>query len=179
MGRVYPETTSGGRPACAGGAGSLALALGASASHAKGSSQSPVFRSSLAPCISGGPTVHGVGPCLDSWSLENGSVRLGQGGSFELEVGGLVITATGMTAPVTGISAALFCGADSNTTPAATTGVVPLSTDGTRRSRQPSRCRAPVSRRSSSSTSRKVRRSSARVTSRSRASQPDLGRAAT
>ena len=130
------------------GAGSLALALGASASHAKGSSQSPVFRSSLAPCISGGPTVHGVGPCLDSWSLENGSVRLGQGGSFELEVEGLVITATGTTAPVTGISAALFCGADSNTTPAATTGVVPLSTDGDASIETtvalPSTCLAPI-----------------------------------
>jgi hypothetical protein len=130
------------------GAGSLALAVGASANRATSASQRPVFRSSLAPCIAGGPTIHGVGPCLDSWSLEKGSVRLGQGGSFELEVEGLVITATGTTAPVTGISAALFCGADSNTTPAATTGVVPLSTDGDASIETtvalPSTCLAPI-----------------------------------
>ena len=131
------------------GASSLALALGASVSRAEGSTQRPVFRSSLAPCPgSGGPTIHGVGPCLDSWSLEEGSVRLGQGGSFELEVEGLVITATGTTSPVTGISAALFCGADTNTTPAATTGVVPLSTDGDASIETtvalPSTCVAPI-----------------------------------
>jgi hypothetical protein len=130
------------------GAGSLGLALGASASRATRSSARPVFRSSLAPCISGGPTVHGVGPCLDSWSLEEGSVRLGQGGSFRLDVEALVITATGTTAPVTGISAALFCGADTNTTPAATTGVVPLSTDGDASIKTtvalPSTCLAPI-----------------------------------
>jgi hypothetical protein len=129
------------------GASSLALALGASGS-AKGSSQRPVFRSSLAPCVSGGPTVHGVGPCLDSWSLAEGSVRLGQGGSLELDVEGFVITATGTTSPVTGISAALFCGADTNTTPAATTGVVPLSTDGDASIETtvalPSTCVAPI-----------------------------------
>jgi hypothetical protein len=130
------------------GAGSLALALGASASRDTRSSNRPVFRSSLAPCIAGGPTIHGVAPCLDSWSLEEGSVRLGEDGSLELNVEGLVITATGTTSPVTGISAALFCGADSNTTPAATTGVVPLSTDGDASIETtvalPSTCLAPI-----------------------------------
>jgi hypothetical protein len=130
------------------GAGALALALGASASRAKSSSQRPIFRSSLAPCIAGGPTVHGVGPCLDSWSLEDGSVRLGEGGSFELEVEGLVVTALGTTGPVTGIDAALFCGADSNTTPAATTGIFPISTEGDASIETtvalPSTCVAPI-----------------------------------
>jgi hypothetical protein len=113
------------------GAGSLALAVGASAHRATRSSQRPVFRSSLAPCIGvTDPTIHGVGPCADPWSLEKGSVRLGEDGKFELKVEGLVITASGTTGPVTGVDAALFCGADSNTTPAATTGVFPISTEG-------------------------------------------------
>ena len=111
-------------------AGSLALALGASASRTENSSNKPVFRSSLAPCIAGGPTVHGVGPCLDSWTLEEGSVRLGEGGKLELDVEGLVVAATGTASPVTGIRAALFCGADTDTGPAATSGVVPLSPNG-------------------------------------------------
>jgi hypothetical protein len=130
------------------GVGSLALAFGASASRAKGSSQRPVFRSSLAPCTAGGPTIHGVGPCLDSWSLEEGSVSLGAGGRLDLEVEGLVVTATGTASPVTDISAALFCGADTNTTPAATTEFVPISTDGDASIETtvtlPSACVAPI-----------------------------------
>jgi hypothetical protein len=133
------------------GAGSLALAFGAGASRTTRSSQRPVFRSSLAPCIAGGPTIHGVGPCLDSWSLAEGSVRLGEGGSLKLEVEGLLIASgpfTGTTGPITGISAALFCAADSNTTPAATTGVFPLSTDGDASIETtvalPSTCVAPI-----------------------------------
>jgi hypothetical protein len=106
------------------------------------------YRSSLALCIAGGPTIHGVGPCLDSWSLEEGSVRIGWGGKFELEVEGLVMTAIGATGPVTGIDAALFRGADSNTTPAATTGVFPISTDGDASIETtvalPSSCVAPI-----------------------------------
>ena len=60
-------------------------------------------------------------------------MSLGQGGKFELEVEGLLVASgpfTGTTGPVIGIDAALFCGADTNTTPAATTGVFPLSADG-------------------------------------------------
>jgi hypothetical protein len=112
------------------GAGSLALALGASASRVTRSSERAVFRSSLAPCITSGPTIHGVGPCLDNWSLEEGSVRLGEGGSLKLKVKGFVVSALGTSGPITGIAAALFCGADSDTTPAARTGVFPLSTEG-------------------------------------------------
>jgi hypothetical protein len=130
------------------GAGSLALVLGASASRDTRSSARPVFRSSLAPCIASGPTIHGVGPCLDNWSLEDGSVRLGEDGSLELNVEGLVITALGTTGPITGIDAAFFCGADSNTTPAATTGVFPLSTEGDASIETtvalPSTCVAPI-----------------------------------
>jgi hypothetical protein len=131
------------------GAGALALAVGAGAHRAKGSSQRPVFRSSLAPCIGvTDPTIHGVGPCADPWSLEKGSVRLGEDGKFELKVEGLVVTALGTTGPVTGIDAALFCGADSNTTPAATTGVFPLSTEGDASIKTtvalPSTCLAPI-----------------------------------
>ena len=131
------------------GAGSLALAVGASANRATSSSQRPVFRSSLAPCIGvTDPTIHGVGPCADPWSLEKGSVRLGEDGKFELKVKGLVVTALGTTGPVIGIDAALFCGADTNTTPAATTGVFPISSDGDASIETtvalPSTCVAPV-----------------------------------
>jgi hypothetical protein len=73
---------------------------------------------------------------------------LGEGGSFELEVEGLVVTALGTTGPVTGIDAALFCGADSNTTPAATTGIFPISTEGDASIETtvalPSTCVAPI-----------------------------------
>jgi hypothetical protein len=78
-------------------------------------------------------------------------VRLGQGGNFELEVEGLLIASgpfTDTTGPVTGIDGALFCGADSNTTPAATTGVFPLSTEGDASIETtvalPSTCVAPI-----------------------------------
>jgi hypothetical protein len=112
------------------GAASLALALSASASRTTHPNARPVFRSSLSPCIAGGPTIHGVGACLDSWSLDQGSVRLGENGDLMLKVKGLVVAATNTASPVTGISAALFCGPDTNTTPAATTDFVPISTDG-------------------------------------------------
>ena len=134
------------------GAGALALTVGASAGRTVSSSQRPVFRSSLAPCPgSTGPTIHGVGACLDAWSLEDGSVSLGQGGKFKLEVEGLLIASgpfTGTTGPVIGIDAALFCGADTNTTPAATTWVFPLSADGDASIETtlalPSSCLAPI-----------------------------------
>jgi hypothetical protein len=75
-------------------------------------------------------------------------VSLGQGGRFELEVEGLVVAATGTASPVTDISAALFCGADTNTTPAATTGFVPISTNGDAEIETtvtlPSSCVAPI-----------------------------------
>jgi hypothetical protein len=136
------------------GAGSLALAIGASADRGdhrdRGarSSERAVFRSSLAPSITTDPTIHGVGPGSANWTLEEGSVRLGENGSLKLKVEGLVITATGTPGPVTGIEAALFCGADSDTTPAATTGVVPLSTEGDASIHTivalPSTCVAPI-----------------------------------
>ena len=106
-----------------------------------------------------GPTIHGVGACLDAWSLEKGSMSLGQGGKFELEVEGLLIASgpfTGTTGPVIGIDAALFCGADTNTTPGRRPVFSHSRPMGTRRSKPRSRCRAAVSRRSSCSTSRKV-----------------------
>jgi hypothetical protein len=131
------------------GAGSLVLALGAGASRTKSPSQRPVFRSSLAPCIgSGSPTIHGVGHCLDPWLLDSGSVRLGEDGDLMLMVKGLVVAATGTARPITGISAALFCGPDTNTTPAATTDFVPISTDGDASINTtvalPSTCVAPI-----------------------------------
>ncbi len=62
---------------------------------------------------------------------------------------GLVIPSLGTPGPVTTISAALYCGADSNTTAAATTPQVPLSSKGDARIHDtsfsaPSTCLAPV-----------------------------------
>jgi hypothetical protein len=129
-------------------AGSLALAVGAGANSGARSSERAVFRSSLAPCVTTDPIIHNVGPCTASWSLEKGSVRLGKDGSLDLKVKGLVFTATGTALPVNGIAAALFCGPDSNTTPAATTGVFPLSANGDGAIHTtvtlPSRCLAPI-----------------------------------
>ena len=102
-------------------------------------------------CFSGISGDMVLGACLDAWSLEKGSVSLGQGGKFELEVEGLLVASgpfTGTTGPVIGIDAALFCGADTNTTPAATTGVFPLSADGDASIKTtlalPSSCLAPA-----------------------------------
>ena len=129
-------------------AGSLGLAVGATANRGARSSERAVFRSSLAPCVRPAPTIHGVTQCGATWALEKGSVRLGEDGGLKLKVKGLVIAATGTALPVTGIAAALFCGPDLNTTPAAITGFFPLSTKGDASIHTtvalPSTCVAPI-----------------------------------
>jgi hypothetical protein len=67
---------------------------------------------------------------------------------YLLEVEGLVVTVSGTASPVTDISAALFCGADANTTPAASTEFVPISNHGNASIETtltlPSTCVAPI-----------------------------------
>jgi hypothetical protein len=89
-----------------------------------------LVRSTLAPSVPTDPTFHGVAAAGAPWVLKEGSVRIRSDGELELEVEGLVLTATGNAGGVTTISASLFCGADSNTTAAATTAAVPLSQAG-------------------------------------------------
>jgi hypothetical protein len=130
--------------------GALAFALAARGDEGNGhDTMAGSLRATLAPSQPTDPSFHGVPPGGASWSLAEGSTRLRSNGRFELQVEGLVLTALGNAGPITGIAASVFCGADAtSTTPAAMTGVVPLSSDGdaeieTRLS-LPSTCLVPV-----------------------------------
>ena len=109
----------------------------------------PLIDESLAPSQTTDPAFHGVSPGGAPWVLTRGDVRLKRDGKLDLELKGLVIPALGTPGPVTTVSASLYCGADSSTTPAATTQQVPLSPKGDARIRDasfsvPSTCLAPV-----------------------------------
>jgi hypothetical protein len=101
----------------------------------------------LAGSVPSDPPIHGVLAGNVPW---DGGARatLNGRGRFELRVRGLVITGMGNPGPVTSVSASLFCAPDSDTTPAFTTGSVPLSAHGNARIRAhvtvPDRCLAPV-----------------------------------
>jgi hypothetical protein len=118
--------------------------------HGKGHA-GQLIRESLAPSMPTDPAFHGVTPGGAPWLLKEGSVQL-SGHRLDLRVRGLVIPAPpgdGTPGPVTTIGASLYCGADSNTTAAATTGQVPISRKGDARIRDdsfdvPSTCLAPV-----------------------------------
>ena len=132
-------------------AASLVFAAIASGDHGRGKgggNGAKVFRSSLAPSVPTDPAFHGKGPGGVPWILERGTVTIKRSGDFRLRVEGLVIPTTNTARPVTTVSASLFCGADANTTPAATTSAVPISADGDARIRQrltlPSTCLAPI-----------------------------------
>jgi hypothetical protein len=132
-------------------AASLVFAAIASGDHGRGKRDghgTKVFRSSLAPSQPTDPAFHGKTAGGVPWSLERGFVTITRRGDFRLRVEGLVITSTGSARPVTTISASLFCGADANTTPAATTSTVPISEDGDARIRErltlPATCLAPI-----------------------------------
>jgi hypothetical protein len=109
----------------------------------------PLIKESLAPSQPTDPMFHGVSPGALPWTLKFGEVRLKSDGHLDLRVKGLVIPALGTPGPVTSISAALYCGADMNTTAAGTTAQVPLSKKGNARIHDrsfsvPSTCLAPV-----------------------------------
>jgi hypothetical protein len=113
-------------------AAGLALADDGKGKHGRDDDRngSTLLRSTLAPSVPTDPTFHGVAAAGAPWVLGRGSVRLRSDGELELEVRGLVLTATGNAGGVTTITASLFCGADSTTTAAATTAAVPLSQAG-------------------------------------------------
>jgi hypothetical protein len=133
---------------------SLVFAAIASGDHGRGrhgkheGHGAKAFRSSLAPSVPADPAFHGKTPGGVPWSLDRGDVSISRRGDFRLRVEGLVITGTDSARPVTTISASLFCGADANLAPAATTATVPISEDGDARIRQrltlPATCLAPM-----------------------------------
>ena len=106
------------------------------------------LRSTLAPSVPTDPMFHGVQPGGLPWVLSRGSVTLSSEGRLDLTVKGLVIPTFGTPGPVTSISASLFCGADTNMTPAAVTGTEPLSSAGdgsiSQRVTLPADCLAPI-----------------------------------
>lgn len=112
--------------------GSLAFAFAARGDGGDGHGErgGAAIRSALAPSQPTDPAFHGMPPGGAPWSLDQGSVRLRGSGKLRLEVEGLVLTSLGTAGPITGIAASVFCGADSVTTPVATTPVAPLSSSG-------------------------------------------------
>jgi hypothetical protein len=124
--------------------------------HGKGHGEA-LIDESLAPSMPTDPAFHGVAAGGAPWLLKEGNVRV-SGHRLDLRVRGLVIPnppGDGTPGPVTTISASLYCGADMDpttdmdTTPAATTGQVPINRDGDARIRDnsfnvPSTCLAPV-----------------------------------
>lgn len=129
----------------------LVFAAIASGDHGRGRHEgegAKVFRTSLAPSVPTDPKFHNVAPGGAPWRLDRGSVRIDRRGDVSLRVEGLVLTTTGDAGPVTTISASLFCGADTETAPAATTQQAPLSKDGDARIRDrvtlPANCLAPI-----------------------------------
>jgi hypothetical protein len=111
-----------------------------------------LIRESLAPSVPTDATFHGVAPGSLPWVLDRGQVRLSSDGELDLRVEGLVIPvapANGTPGPVTTISASLYCGADSDTAAADTTGQVPISRAGDARIEDdsfnvPATCLSPV-----------------------------------
>ena len=92
-----------------------------------------LLRSTLAPSVPGDPTFHGVNPGGAPWVLQRGEVRLKRNGQFRLRLRGLVIPnppGDNTPGPVTTVNASLYCGADADTTAAATTDTVPISRQG-------------------------------------------------
>jgi hypothetical protein len=108
-----------------------------------------LFDTTLAPTVPTDPALHGNAAGGAPWVLRFGEARLRQDGRLDVRIRGLVIpppTGNGTPGPVTTVRAALFCGND--TTAAATTPSVPLSTAGDARIRAaltlPAKCLAPA-----------------------------------
>jgi hypothetical protein len=134
-----------------------ALALPALGATARGDGRS-LLETSLAPSMPSDPTFHGVAPGGLPWALDEGDARLERDGRLIVEVDGLVIPIEhtvgdrtfppGTARPVKSVSASLFCGADSDTVPAATTKSVPITRGGDARVDDridlPDTCLAPI-----------------------------------
>jgi hypothetical protein len=141
-------------------AASMALAVGAfghgghqgDRGHDRGNHGRALIDASLAPSVPTDPTFHGVAPGGAPWILKRGDVELTRSGRLELRVRGLVIPTApgnGTPGPVKTVSASLYCGADTEATPADTTPQVPISSRGDARIKDrsfavPDTCLAPV-----------------------------------
>jgi hypothetical protein len=115
--------------------GSAALAVNALGDHGNGGGGKSQLDVSLSPSQTSDPAFHSVAPGARNWLLDRGSARVRRNGRIDVRVRGLVLTGVGTPGSVTDVSASLFCGADNNTTPAGTTGQVPLSSRGNARIR--------------------------------------------
>jgi len=128
-------------------AASLAFGLTAGGS-ATGGGNNQLLRATLAPSVPADPAFHGITPGGVPWVVAGSSVRLTARGQLDVEIAGLVIPSLGTPGPVTSVSASLLCGPDATTTPAATTGTVPLSSSGDAeieaRLTLPATCLAPI-----------------------------------
>ncbi len=111
----------------------------------------PLIKEALAPSLPPptDPPFHGVPPGAFPWTLKFGDLRLKSDGHLDLRVKGLIIPSMGTPGPVSAIVAVLYCGADSNITPVATSTPAPLSSKGDARIHDtsfnvPPTCLAPV-----------------------------------
>lgn len=108
--------------------------------------------STLAPSVPTDPVFHGVAPGGAPWVIDRGSEAKVGHGRLDLRVRGLVLPGppgNGTAGPITSITASLYCGADANATPAATSQSAPLSRAGNGRIRDrsfsvPATCLAPI-----------------------------------
>jgi hypothetical protein len=135
---------------------SLALAVGAFGDHGgrghggQGGGKT-VLDATLAPSLPTDPAFHGVAAGGAPWVMKRGDVELRRS-RLELQVRGLVIPTApgnGTPGPVNTISASLYCGADSDASPADSTAQVPISRSGNARIKDrsftvPDTCLAPV-----------------------------------
>lgn len=110
-----------------------------------------LLHTTLAPSVPTDPPIHGVTAGGVPWVLKFGEARLRSDGRIDAVIRGLVIpppTGTGTAGPVTTVSASLYCGNDTSTTPVGTTTPAPLSSAGNARIRGaftlPTKCLAPV-----------------------------------
>jgi hypothetical protein len=108
-----------------------------------------LFQSTLAPSVPSDPVLHGEAPGGLPWVLDSGQARLRHDGRLSVRVRGLVLPGppgNGTPGPITTVTASLYCGDD--TTAAATTASVPLSSAGNARINErvtlPAKCLAPV-----------------------------------
>jgi hypothetical protein len=133
--------------ALVGSAASAVSALG----DGENTGQKAQLITSLAPSVPSDPMIHGVTAGAAPWVLRHGHAVLDQDGNLTVSIDGLVIPLAQFNftpGPVTTVDAALYCGSDSNTTPAATTPPVPISRAGDAiihaNVTLPSACLAPI-----------------------------------
>jgi hypothetical protein len=105
----------------------------------------------LAPSVPTDHAIHGSAAGGVPWVLRFGEARLRSSGRIDAVIRGLVIpppAGTGTAGPVTMVSASLYCGNDTDTTPVGTTTPTALSTAGNARIHGtftlPAKCLAPV-----------------------------------